>query len=74
MRVVSTGKSYEIDFKAFPSPYGVWVVSARPNLTLRYAEGFRPLAGCGLFLTDTFTDYKFIVSVPLRGVGYFEAI
>ena len=35
---------------AFPSPCGVWVVSragCRPN---RIEEGFRPLAGCGLFL------------------------
>ena len=33
--------------------------------------GFRPLAGCGLFLQVKLKDYITKVSVPLRGVGCF---
>ena len=33
--------------------------------------GFRPLAGCGLFLGNSYAERVQRVSVPLRGVGCF---
>ena len=44
----------------FPSPCGVWVVSACSGRRSRL-EGFRPLAGCGLFL-------RFVRRTAGRGV------
>ena len=39
-----------------------------------YIAGFRPLAGCGLFLKTYMVAIQGQVSVPLRGVGCFQSI
>ena len=60
-----------IDYR-FPSPCGVWVVSRATCVVLR-TGGFRPLAGCGLFLGICAGGAGIMpVSVPLRGVGCFK--
>ena len=57
----------------FPSPCGVWVVS-RGSLKPARRLSFRPLAGCGLFRNDLVgARANGTVSVPLRGVGCFDA-
>ena len=43
------GAASATGYQGFPSPCGVWVVSSEIELIL-IALGFRPLAGCGLFL------------------------
>ncbi len=55
----------------FPSPCGVWVVSCL-YLFSKSSGGFRPLAGCGLFLYIMTQTTEKVVSVPLRGVGCFS--
>ena len=55
----------------FPSPCGVWVVSCL-YLFSKSSGGFRPLAGCGLFLYIMTQTTEKVVSVPLRGVGCFR--
>ena len=55
----------------FPSPCGVWVVSQTECCTSS-ENGFRPLAGCGLFRPIAYYMLKQVVSVPLRGVGCFR--
>ena len=55
----------------FPSPCGVWVVSAMAKHS-SVSEGFRPLAGCGLFrrcsacATHSMQSFR-----PLAGCGLF---
>ena len=44
---------YFHNLKLFPSPCGVWVVSYDWHHKLTGSCGFRPLAGCGLFLVYT---------------------
>ena len=63
---------YKLQGFWFPSPCGVWVVSQQ--LACRGAgQGFRPLAGCGLFRRFGRAGAAFLgVSVPLRGVGCFN--
>ena len=58
--------------KEFPSPCGVWVVSWRYYYYDTDHRGFRPLAGCGLFLYCRNDGADDTVSVPLRGVGCFR--
>ena len=55
----------------FPSPCGVWVVSGIPTSGRSTTQSFRPLAGCGLFLSNGVKPWRSQVSVPLRGVGCF---
>ena len=62
----------ELSNKEFPSPCGVWVVSVRALPPPRAIRGFRPLAGCGLFLLsgglhETVTSFR-----PLAGCGLFQ--
>ena len=57
--------------RKFPSPCGVWVVSAMAKHS-SVSEGFRPLAGCGLFrrcsacATHSMQSFR-----PLAGCGLF---
>ena len=55
----------------FPSPCGVWVVSAMSALHTPFAAGFRPLAGCGLFqlLVQIICENQSFR--PLAGCGLF---
>ena len=57
--------------RRFPSPCGVWVVSIVCTCGWAGMLGFRPLAGCGLFLSPRIGAANNDVSVPLRGVGCF---
>ena len=72
---VVSGKKYFklLDVLEFPSPCGVWVVSVRALPPPRAIRGFRPLAGCGLFLQSSSPKPDVFVSVPLRGVGCFRS-
>ena len=56
-----------ITMTTFPSPCGVWVVSAPPCTQIARRMCFRPLAGCGLFLLIEPVAFCSEVSVPLRG-------
>ena len=57
--------------KQFPSPCGVWVVSVRALPPPRAIRGFRPLAGCGLFLTTIARSSLKSGFRPLAGCGLF---
>ena len=72
--VVSSCSICLISLLAFPSPCGVWVVSRGGGVMTVYIAGFRPLAGCGLFLKTYMVAIQGQVSVPLRGVGCFQSI
>ena len=48
--VVSQKKQIPLEIHEFPSPCGVWVVSDDGRSKHKKQKGFRPLAGCGLFL------------------------
>ena len=61
-----------ITMTTFPSPCGVWVVSAPPCTQIARRMCFRPLAGCGLFPFRLRGGRQTMVSVPLRGVGCFR--
>ena len=74
MWVVSSCSICLISLLAFPSPCGVWVVSRGGGVMTVYIAGFRPLAGCGLFLKTYMVAIQGQVSVPLRGVGCFPAL
>ena len=74
MWVVSSCSICLISLLAFPSPCGVWVVSRGGGVMTVYIAGFRPLAGCGLFLKTYMVAIQGQVSVPLRGVGCFQSI
>ena len=70
--VVSVPRDGVLLASEFPSPCGVWVVSVRALPPPRAIRGFRPLAGCGLFLLsgglhETVTSFR-----PLAGCGLFQ--
>ena len=69
--VVSFFKSEWYYFLWFPSPCGVWVVSKQKRKD-NQNDGFRPLAGCGLFL-NIITQVGFPICFrPLAGCGLFR--
>ena len=55
----------------FPSPCGVWVVSAQRAVQGVTKCGFRPLAGCGLFPKTTRARISLPGFRPLAGCGLF---
>ena len=57
--------------RKFPSPCGVWVVSVRALPPPRAIRGFRPLAGCGLFLLFSEAETPLGGFRPLAGCGLF---
>ena len=56
--------------RVFPSPCGVWVVS-RKLMNGKTANGFRPLAGCGLFPINRTREFMTERFRPLAGCGLF---
>ena len=60
-----------IDEYMFPSPCGVWVVSAISDARPASIQSFRPLAGCGLFRRGVFTRLGAERFRPLAGCGLF---
>jgi len=59
-------------FLRFSSPCGVWIVSVIHPGDIVKIPGFRPLAGCGLFLNENFYIYKRKSFRPLAGCGLFR--
>ena len=59
------------NFLRFPSPCGVWVVSFQWVKQNRRG-GFRPLAGCGLFLFALLRMDGLVGFRPLAGCGLFR--
>ncbi len=57
--------------RLFPSPCGVWVVSAISDARPASIQSFRPLAGCGLFRRGVFTRLGAERFRPLAGCGLF---
>ena len=69
--VVSGGGSRMNWMSRFPSPCGVWVVS-KISVINGLIQGFRPLAGCGLFLDGCYFTAAKGCFRPLAGCGLFQ--
>ena len=66
------GAASATGYQGFPSPCGVWVVSAAKEWISKLWEGVSvPLRGVGCFRQFCNSLIGTVVSVPLRGVGCF---